>query len=698
MMGGRDICMGDLARDGGGDRSGDLERQLAESQQRLAETQELARVGSWRWELGDLQSTWSKELLRIFGRDPEGPPPALEDLVGAVHPDDRPEFEQLVARVRSRPGRFQHRYRIIDTDGETHYLQALGRTIADANGKPVRAFGTTQDITDLKRTEHDLRLRIEQQAGVASLGRYALSASGLQSLMDEAVRMVSSVLCVDLVEVLELDELEQVFRIKAGVGWEPGTVGQTIPAGCAQMKHALEEGVALVSDYDGVVPVELLRRHGARSGIAAAIEAGDRAYGVIAAHSTEARRFSRDDAHFVQAVGNVLGAAIERERSEQLEEQLEQAQRLEAVGQLAGGVAHDFNNLLLVILSYTECLISEGRDESALESLREIERAATSAADLTRQLLLFSRREQPDRTGVDLVAAVRETEALLRRTIGEHIELTVDVPADLPAVHLGPGQVDQILVNLAVNARDALPHGGVVAVSARALAAGKNVAGSASGPQTAKPHLLLTVADNGEGMSEEVAAQAFDPFFTTKPRGQGTGLGLATVYGLVTRAGGSVEIESAPKEGTEVRVYLPVTDEVEVERIERAPSGEAAGEGRTVLVVDNERAVRTIVCHMLERHGYRTRSAASGADAEEVLGNGGAEVDLLLTDVLMPGISGRELVERVRSHRPDLRAIYMSGYSGDGAPFLGPWGDGGAVLEKPFTAAQLIRAVGEALA
>ncbi len=671
--------------DAGTERCQELERKLERSERRLADSQRLARVGSWEWDLTQMRSTWSQELLRIFGRDPAGPQPSIEELVAAVHPEDREGFEGLVARVRSCPGPFQHSYRIVGPDGEARYLQARGDAIGDADGKPIRAFGTTQDVTELKRSEHALELRVKQQAGVAALGRYALSAPNLQAVIDEAVRMVASVLGVELVEVLELSDQESIFRIKAGVGWEPGTVGRQVPADCAQMRHAIEEGMALVADYESetrFAPLELLRRHRARSGIAAAIEGADQAYGTIGAHSTEVRRFSPDDAHFLQAVGNVLGATIDRNHAEQVEAQLEQAKRLEAVGQLAGGVAHDFNNLLLVILSYTECLIAEGPDEPLMANLREIERAARTAAEVTRQLLQFSRRESSGPIGVDLVAAVRDTESLLRRTIGEHVALSVDAPAGLSPVALGRGQVNQILINLVVNARDALPGGGSIAVTVR---------------DEDEDCVALVVADDGEGMSEEVRAQAFDPFFTTKPRGQGTGLGLATVYGIVKNAGGSVEIESEPGEGTAVRVYLPVAEEPASTAPERRLESADEGAGRTVLVVDNDGPVRTVVLHMLRRQGYRAIEAGDGVEAQEILDKLDEEVDVLLTDVQMPGMSGAELARRVRDGHSNLGVIFMSGYSGDGAGPLGAWDEDAVVLEKPFTPAQLLQAMAASL-
>ncbi len=365
------------------------------------------------------------------------------------------------------------------------------------------------------------------------------------------------------------------------------------------------------------------------------------------------------------------------------QEQLERAQRLEAVGQLAGGVAHDFNNLLAVILNNAECLADELGEGAGAERVREIESAARSAAELTRQLLLFSRRGPSELRTIDLAAAVREVETLLRRTIGEHIALTVNAPSDLPPVRLAAGQVEQILVNLAVNARDAMPEGGTISVTVTR--------------SPTVPILMLRVVDDGVGMSEEVAEQAFDPFFTTKAREQGTGLGLAAVYGIAGRAGGHVEIESEPGRGTEVTVYLPVAEgEAEDERARAAVSAPSVGEGRTVLVVDNDEAVRRIVAHMLVKHGYRVHSAPAADAAEAVLADPGAEVDLLLTDVLMPEVSGRELVARLRGRGVELPTIYMSGHGYDPAP-LDPWHEDATVLQKPFSAEELARAVGTAL-
>ncbi|HEX9967271.1 MAG TPA: ATP-binding protein [Solirubrobacterales bacterium] len=367
---------------------------------------------------------------------------------------------------------------------------------------------------------------------------------------------------------------------------------------------------------------------------------------------------------------------------ERSEAQFAQAQRLEAIGELAAGVAHDFNNLLSVILNNAECLRAELRDAETSGRVAEIERAALTAADLTRQLLLFSRRDPSQLRVVDLASVVRKAEPLLRRTIGDHAALSVEAPAGLPSVRLGAGQAEQILVNLVVNARDALAGRGTISVTV------------ARSPVV--PILLLRVADDGVGMGEEVAEQVFDPFFTTKPRGQGTGLGLAAVYGIVGRAGGHVEVESEPGRGTEVTVYLPVAEE-EGDEEEAAPtrSGPAAA-GKTILVVDNEEAVRRIVAHMLTKRGYRVRSASSAAEAESVLADPASEVDLLLTDVLMPEASGHELAAHLREQGVELPIVYMSGFGHDSmSPDLSE--EPATVLQKPFRAEELLRAVGEAL-
>jgi PAS domain S-box-containing protein len=361
-----------------------------------------------------------------------------------------------------------------------------------------------------------------------------------------------------------------------------------------------------------------------------------------------------------------------------LESQLLRTQRLEAVGQLAGGIAHDFNNLLTAISGYSEFLL-EGLDEG--DALRrdaeEIRRAADVAAALVRQLLAFSRRQMLQPRTVDLNAIVHRAESLLRRLIGEDIVLAVELAPMVPAVRADPAQVEQIIVNLAVNARDAMPQGGTISLRTEAGVGGRRV--------------RLVVSDTGTGMDEHTRLHAFDPFFTTKEPGKGTGLGLATVYGIVTQSGGTIELESQPGRGTTFRIDLPALPVLETPDDGGDASLRSAPGKETVLLVEDEDIVRSLTERVLVAGGYRVLSASHGQEALDLLATAGGEVDLLLTDVVMPGMSGTELAECLTAARPDLRVLFTSGYSTETV-----WerdGDRTGFIAKPFTPEGLRQAV-----
>jgi PAS domain S-box-containing protein len=377
-------------------------------------------------------------------------------------------------------------------------------------------------------------------------------------------------------------------------------------------------------------------------------------------------------------------AEAERER---LEAELAQTQRLEGLGRLAGGVAHDFNNLLLVILSYTDLL---GRELPGRNEVAQIRAAAERAAALTQQLLVFGRREQVRNRPLDLDRLVAGTEQLLRRTLGEDIVLRVRADGDLPPVLADQGRLEQVLLNLAINARDALPAGGVVEIATTALEVpgGASIAGGR--------YVLLTVQDDGTGMAPEVVERAVEPFFTTKPPAKASGLGLATVYGIVRDAGGHLEISSVPARGTKVMIYLPVADG---DADGEADDADAAidGAGERVLLVEDAEPVRTLVTRLLEDAGYQVIAAGGGAEALARPELAGGDVDLLLTDVVMPEMSGRELADRVRERLRDLPVLYMSGYAGDVLRRHGVMTTGSGYVEKPFEARTLLLAVRRAL-
>jgi two-component system, cell cycle sensor histidine kinase and response regulator CckA len=379
-----------------------------------------------------------------------------------------------------------------------------------------------------------------------------------------------------------------------------------------------------------------------------------------------------------------------------LEEQLRHAQRLEAVGRLAGGIAHEFNNMMTVVTGYGELLLGRlGAGDSMRLEIEQIKRAGDRAAALTRQLLAFSRKQVLQPRELDLNAVVLHMDKMLRRLIGEDVAL-VTVPAEgLWTVKADPGQLEQVIVNLAVNARDAMPEGGRLLIETANIVLDQEYA--AHRPEAAPgPYVLLAMADTGVGMDEETRAHLFEPFYTTKGPGKGTGLGLATVYGIVAQSGGHIAVESEPGRGTTFRIYLPRAGGMprEVEEAEaEAPRGR-----ETVLVVEDEEAVRRLVREVLLAQGYRVLEAPGGAEALRLCGEGAEPVDLVLTDVVMPGMSGRELAARLREAVPDIRILFMSGHTETAVLAEGTLrSPREAFLQKPFPQNALARKIRELL-
>jgi len=375
----------------------------------------------------------------------------------------------------------------------------------------------------------------------------------------------------------------------------------------------------------------------------------------------------------------------------QLEAQLAQAQKMEAIGRLAGGVAHDFNNLLTVILSYSDLLLEDLPAGSAdRDDVTQIRKAAQGASELTRQLLAFSRQQVLQPKVVDLNTAVSGIERLLARVLREDIKLRCALAPDAGTIRVDPGQLEQVLMNLAVNARDAMPQGGLLTIETA------NVDLDAEYLQAhpmAKPgrYVMLAVTDTGVGMDAATQARIFEPFFTTKEVGKGTGLGLATVQGIVQQSGGFIWVYSEPDHGTVFKIYLPLVDEP-VSQTERATAEDTRGT-ETVLVAEDVTAVRAVTREMLRRYGYTVLEAADGATALEVAANFKEPIHLLLTDVVMPDLNGRDLAARLQAARADLKVLFMSGYTDDAVVRHGILQQGIAYLQKPFTPESLARKV-----
>ncbi len=400
-------------------------------------------------------------------------------------------------------------------------------------------------------------------------------------------------------------------------------------------------------------------------------------------------------------VADRLEAQAERER---LARELEQSQRLESLGRLTGGIAHDFNNLLGVILNYA-AFVDEALEQADADArtdqwaavrddVDQIVRAGERAAALIRQLLAFARREALRPEVVDLNDVVTDVEQLLRHSLGGSVPLDTSLQPDLWPVLADPGKIEQVLVNLALNARDAMPGGGSLTIDTRNMDADNSIAARYPGISPGRC-VRVRVSDTGEGMSDDVRRRAFEPFFTTKPASAGTGLGLATVHGIITHAGGSVQIYSEQGMGTTISMLLPVTDQAPAVLPMPPPTGQRGG-GETILVVEDEDALRDVTERILTRDGYEVLAAANGTEALE-LARDAERIDLLLTDVVMPQMLGKELAERIHDDRPGLAVIYMSGYAQPVLASSGSLEPGVILVEKPFSAATLLATVREKL-
>jgi hypothetical protein len=411
----------------------------------------------------------------------------------------------------------------------------------------------------------------------------------------------------------------------------------------------------------------------------------------------------------VRDVTERLEIAAERERlrgqaeRDKLERQLHQSQRLESLGQLAGGVAHDFNNLLGVISNYA-AFAGEGvarelpdrRGHAVRDDISQIQQAAQRAAGLTHQLLAFARQEVIQPRVLNVNDVVESVEQLLIRTLGEHIELITDLAEGLPLVLADPGQIEQVLVNLAVNARDAMPRGGKLVIQTASTDIDEIAAAGHAGLPPGR-YVAMKVSDTGTGIPRDVMERVFEPFFSTKPTGEGTGLGLATVYGIITQAGGHVRIYSEPGIGTTLTALLPVTEQARTAATAPPPAETQRGHGEIILVVEDEAAMREVTRRILDRNGYHVVAAASGKEALHILASELEHIDVLLTDVIMPHMQGRELADKICFLQPTAQVVFMSGYTQGLLGAQGVLEPGVRLIEKPFSEASLLAKLHEML-
>jgi signal transduction histidine kinase len=574
-------------------------------------------------------------------------------------------------------------------------LGATERALTDARHSERAAVDATRAV---EAGRARLETRAQEQAALAELGQRALGETDVDAILSDAARVIARTLEVAWVSVLERLPGDQEILLRAGVGWPEESLGQArFPMSLAtQAGYTLLTGEAVIVEElerEKRFPASVgLKGLGVVSSLSAVIPGKDANFGVLGVHSDSRREYSEDDIRFLEAVANLIALAIRRARASHAlrarEEELRQAQKMEAVGRLAGGIAHDFNNLLTAISGYTNLLIrSLDPAHPGREDAEEIRRMAEQAASLTRQILAFSRRQVMRPEVIDLNHVVRDAESMLRRLIGEDVELSTNLAADLEPVRADPGQIEQVLLNLVVNARDAMPRGGSLSIA---------TCKEPGGPG-AEPRVRLEVTDTGVGMDAEIQARAFDPFFTTKDRFKGTGLGLSTVYGIVQQSGGSIVLQSRPGQGTTVEIVLPAVDGRPEALRAPAAAPVPVGGSEAVLLAEDEPTVRRLLRRVLDESGYKVLEASNGADALERAEAYEGILHLVITDVIMPQMGGAELVERMKDVHPEAKVLYVSGYADDALGERGVVPGNEAFLAKPFTPEALARKVREIL-
>jgi PAS domain S-box-containing protein len=600
------------------------------------------------------------DVKRITGYAPE------ELLSGAakwkelIHPDDLDSVRQSfreAAHGKLRVLRVE--YRVLHKDGGIRWLEDRRQLVYDPDGKFAYVDGLLLDITDQKRSEEELRSTYEKLQAVVEASPLAITAldrEGKVSMWNRAAERMT--------------------------GWTEGeAIGMRLPI---VPEEKMSEFQALLGRARGGEPlsgVEVRRQKKDGSPIDVSIW-------------TSPLRDRRGEVTAIMAVlADVTGRRQMEEALRNSEEQLRQSQKMEAIGLLAGGIAHDFNNLLTAIRGYSDLLLQRLDGGSQMRrDVEEIRKAGERAASLTRQLLAFSRKQVLQPKVLDLNAVVAGMDNMLRRLIGEDIDLVAVLKPGLWNVRADPCQVEQVVMNLAVNARDAMPRGGKVTIEIA------NV--ELDGPYVRRhavvmpgPYVMLAISDTGTGMDEVTKSRLFEPFYTTKDKGKGTGLGLSTVYGIVKQSGGYIWAYSELGKGTAFKVYFPRFGSTGPEAAREGAPGSAPHGRETVLVVEDEEVVRALVRDILEGSGYTVLTASDGEEAQSVGRGHNAAIHLIVTDVVMPRMGGREAAETLAPHLPGVKVLYMSGYTNEAIVRHGVLDPGIPFLEKPFTPDALLRKV-----
>ena len=631
----------------------EAEEALRQSEAKLREALLAAQMGVWEWTIASDTITWDENFERIAGRDPNLLVPSDQMAPKIITPESWERLKAAGGNALATGTSFELDMELVRPDGSTRWLIGRGEPVRDMSGRITHLRGTVQDITERKRAEAEharLVTAVEQSAEAVVI----TNTNGDIEYVNPAFTSITGYRREEVLgrnpRILKSDRQDLTFyhqlwaTISDGQPWH----GELINRRKDGMDYVEEMNITPVRDASGKV------------------------------------------IHYIATKQDVT----ERKA---LQVRFQQAAKMEAVGRLAGGVAHDFNNHLTVINGYCELLMDKFRsDKEAGAYLKEVKDAGERAASLTRQLLAFSRLQVLAPQVLDLNDVVSNVEKMLRRLIGEDLKLRTVLAPSLWQVKADRGQIEQVIMNLVVNARDAMPHGGEIVIETANVELDSDYArihpGSSPGP-----YMMLAVSDTGIGMSAETQAHVFEPFFTTKEQGKGTGLGLAMVYGTVKQSGGYIWVLSEPGQGTTFRIYLPRVDEVkESIPVSHTPEHLVAGT-ETILLVEDEEGVRVLAARILQRAGYQVLESTTAEDAFQIGERHAGPIELLLADVVLPGTNGRKVAERLALLRPDMKILYMSGYADDSIVRRGLLETNMAFLQKPFTPTSLARKVREVL-
>ncbi|AMK26251.1 PAS domain-containing protein [Sphingobium sp. TKS] len=683
-------------------------RTQEERERELALALRAGGFGTWSFELQSRTLTASEDCKALFGRALDQPF-TFEDRIAAVHDDDRRRAIDNMIEAGTQGREHQEEYRIIWPDGSTRWISSRGQPFFDVAGRPVRVAGVSMDITHAKRAE------LKRQA-LVRLNDLFRDLDQSADISHAAAEILGQTLDVSRAGYGMVDRINETIMIERD--WN--APGVTTIAGTLQFRaygsyiEDLKQGETVCVDDSRLDPrtadtSAVLEAISARAFINMPLHEQGGFVALIFVNNDTPRHWSDDDVAFVREVAERTRDAVERRRAEhelaelaaslerqvaertaellRAEDALRQSQKMEAVGQLTGGLAHDFNNLLTGIgggLELIQLRLAQGRAAEIGRYMDAAQDAVKRAAALTHRLLAFSRRQTLDPRPTDANALVSGLEDLVRRTVGPAILVETRLAADLESILVDPSQLENALLNLCINARDAMPDGGRLMIETQDRLI-DDQAGRAY-DITPGNYICLSVSDTGTGMDAETMSRAFEPFFTTKPIGSGTGLGLSMVYGFARQSGGHVHIHSTPGMGTTVAVYLPrngraVMAEASPALLSAAPYAQGS---ETVLVVDDEASIRMLIIEALADLGYDVLEAPDGPTAMELLAQG-RMIDLLVTDVGLPGMNGRQLADALRTTRPGLKVVFITGYAENAVLNHDHLEAGMQIITKPFT-------------